>query len=399
MSDKVRLVQDNPDCSYLPVKKLKCLLLLVVAVTIFLLYRPDFNQYDSLPQKYLYARKTYNILFWTEFFNQYTWYSKDDSNAGEDSLKSVNCPVTNCFFTHNHSYFNNLVDFDVIMIHGPEHLDEIPAHFSSKQLYIFVSLEAPTFIRENLSPFDNYYNLTMTYRMDSDIKWDYGRVLKTETEEVIAPSKNPQWLIPDDQFFDENYFKIYVNKTKSIAWFASNCEAFNKRQDLVKKMQQLIDIDVYGRCGNLSCQGPNCDQLLTTTYKFYLSFENSLCQDYVTEKLYKALEQYTIPLVFNGLKDKTKFAPPKSFINVDEFDTVEGLVDYLKFLINNPREYIKYFWWKKHYSIKRHLFRYTYCDLCQKLNNDSFMAENHQYKSINSWYNDGMCNQTSHIKF
>jgi alpha-1,3-fucosyltransferase len=285
------------------------------------------------------------------------------------------------------------------MIHGPEHIEVIPAHSSTKQLFIFVSLEAPTFIKENLSRYENYYNLTMTYRMDSDIKWDYGRVIAIETKEVIAPSINPQWIQPDDQFFDENYFKIYQNKTKSIAWFVSNCEAFNRRQDLVKRMQQLIDIDVYGKCGNLTCKGTDCEQLLTTTYKFYLSFENSLCQDYVSEKLYKALQQYTIPLVFNGLKDKTLFAPPKSVIDVDEFDTVEDLVNYLKFLMSNPREYLKYFWWKKHYSVERHLFRHTYCDLCQKLNNDSFMAEKHQYENIKTWYRDGMCNQTSHIVF
>lgn len=399
MSDKVSLVQVNPDFLYLPIKKLKYLVLLIVGIIFLIFYKPEFSQYDILPQKYLNEKKTFNILFWTTFFNQNTWYSEENRIADDESLKSVNCPVTNCFFTHNHSYLNNMADFDAIMIHGPEHLDEIPSHFSNKQLFIFVSLEAPTFIRENLTRYENYYNLTMTYRMDSDITWDYGRFISIETQEIIAPSKNPQWIEPDDQFFDENYMKIYENKTKSIAWFVSNCDAFNRRQDLVKKMQQFIDIDIYGKCGNLTCEGPNCDQLMTTTYKFYVSFENSLCQDYVTEKLFKTLEQFTIPLVFNGLKDITMFAPPKSFINVDEFDTVEDLVDYLKYLMDNPREYIQYFWWKKHYHIKRQLFRYTYCDLCQKLNDHNFMTEKHEYESIKSWYNDDMCNQTSHIQF
>ena len=164
-------------------------------------------------------------------------------------------------------------------------------------------------------------------------------------------------------------------------------------------MQQFIDVDIYGKCGNLSCTA-NCDQLLTTTYKFYLSFENSLCQEYVTEKFYRALNQMIVPIIFNGAKDKKMYGPPKSFIDVNEFDTVENLVNYLKSLINNPREYLKYFWWKKHYTVKTHpVFPYTHCELCKKLNDKTFMSEKHQYESIQSWFFDGMCNQTSHIKF
>ncbi|KAL7039315.1 hypothetical protein ACKWTF_009862 [Chironomus riparius] len=242
--------------------------------------------------------------------------------------------------------------------------------------------------------------MTMTYRMDSDVEWDYGKIVSAETNEVIAPSKSPYWKSPEDNFFDQDFLNIYLNKTKSIAWFVSKCNAHSKRQNLVQKMKELVDVDIYGKCGNLSCEGIVCDEMLTTTYKFYLSFENSLCTDYVTEKLYRALNEYTIPIVFNGLRDMTMYSPPKSFINANDFDTPEDLVNYLKFLMSNPREYIKYFWWKKHYNVKTHpVYPYTHCELCKKLNDKSFMTENHQYRDIKSWFFDGACNQTSHIKF
>ena len=54
-------------------------------------------------------------------------------------------------------------------------------------------------------------------------------------------------------------------------------------------MKNWIPIDRYGKC----TAGGDCDNTcfknLGTKYKFYLSFENSLCKDYVTEKLWRIL--------------------------------------------------------------------------------------------------------------
>ena len=193
--------------------------------------------------------------------------------------------------------------------------------------------------------------------------------------------------------------QIYQNKTKSIAWFVSNCHAFNKRLDLVKKLQTLIDVDIYGKCGTLKCNEMECNHLLTSTYKFYLSFENSLCIDYVSEKFFRPLEEYNIPIVYNGVKNNSNFGPPKSFIDANNFETIEALVDYLKYLIDNPREYIKYFWWKKHYRVKTHNnYLYAFCNLCQKLNDENFMSQKLQYDDMHSWYNEDKCDQNYGLK-
>jgi hypothetical protein len=47
--------------------------------------------------------------------------------------------------------------------------------------------------------------------MDSDVEWDYGKIVSAETNEVIAPSKTPNWKSPDDSFFGKikkNHFPI-----------------------------------------------------------------------------------------------------------------------------------------------------------------------------------------------
>jgi alpha-1,3-fucosyltransferase len=200
---------------------------------------------------------------------------------------------------------------------------------------------------------------------------------------------------------DEKMMEIIMKKKKNIAWFVSNCLTKSRRAILGKRMMELTTIDIYGNCGPLKCQVDHqpCLDMLTTDYKFYLSFENSLCRDYITEKIYRPLTQYVIPIVFNG-GNTTLFAPPKSFINANDFDTVKDLVKYLEFLSNNPKEYIKYFWWKKHYRIKSHpVYQYSLCELCMKLHNETFMQSPHRYQDINAWYRDDMCNQKAHINF
>ena len=66
-----------------------------------------------------------------------------------------------------------------------------------------------------------------------------------------------------------------------------------------------------------------CLQMLSTSYKFYLAFENSLCADYITEKFWKVLDYNVIPVVVNGV-NMTKFAPPNSYIDLKDFRNLEG---------------------------------------------------------------------------
>jgi len=82
---------------------------------------------------------------------------------------------------------------------------------------------------------------------------------------------------------------LFVGKTKLVAWFVSNCNAVNGRENYVNELRQYIDVHVYGVCGDLSCprsDARRCFDMLATDYKFYLAFENSNCRDYITEKFY-----------------------------------------------------------------------------------------------------------------
>ncbi len=91
----------------------------------------------------------------------------------------------------------------------------------------------------------------MTYRLDSDVPWLYGGFMEIHSGKIMDPLSNPTWTNPDDNFYDEVLYNKARNKTKEIAWFASqNCEtAPSQRIKVIKQLQKFIKVDIYGSCG------------------------------------------------------------------------------------------------------------------------------------------------------
>ena len=92
----------------------------------------------------------------------------------------------------------------------------------------------------------------------------------------------------------------------------------------------------------------DCHDYLAENYKFYLAFENSLCVDYVTEKLWSQLQRDIVPVTYAWINNSDAF-PPNSYINALDFESVKDLADYLIYLDENEQEYRKYFQWKEKY--------------------------------------------------
>ena len=86
-------------------------------------------------------------------------------------------------------------------------------------------------------------------------------------------------------------------------------------------------------------------------YKFVISFENSLCLDYVTEKLFRWMAYNIVPIVLDLHGNYAKFAPARSYINALDFPSVRDLAAYLKLLDGNDTLYSEYFWWKGSYHV------------------------------------------------
>ena len=114
---------------------------------------------------------------------------------------------------------------------------------------------------------------------------------------------------------------------------------------LVKTLLNYMPIDIYGGCHHLQCDRADyrqCCQMVERRYKFYLSFENSVCRDYVTEKVFRWSDYNVVPVVY-GLGYENLGLPPDAYINALNFESVEDLANYLKYLDSNDTAYNEYF--------------------------------------------------------
>ena len=232
---------------------------------------------------------------------------------------------------------------------------ELPPRTNPRQKWIMNSRETPAKERINATYFD-LFNATASYLSTADVVQKFGDVKRRETR-VPRSYHHDNW-----------------GSKKNVAWMISHCgNKYGGRWAYAGELAKHIDVSVYGKCGNLTCpkdQETSCMDSLNKSFRFYLAFENSLCAEYVTEKLYRTLKSDMIPIIY-GLYDYKTMLPEKSVIDVRDFHSPKHLADYLKLLAENKTLFDSYFTWKEHYEV----FYYDYdpymtgmaCNLCEYL--------------------------------
>jgi hypothetical protein len=98
-------------------------------------------------------------------------------------------------------------------------------------------------------------------------------------------------------------------KPKDILWVVSHCDTPSKRSAYVELLRDAlrssgVGLDQFGKCNKRPLGDWNTvNQTFYEEYSFYLSFENSLCRDYITEKFFKVLNSSrVIPIVRGASK-------------------------------------------------------------------------------------------------
>ncbi|GAB6020694.1 hypothetical protein CHUAL_003363 [Chamberlinius hualienensis] len=320
------------------------------------------------------AVKTKRILYWTPFYSSTDYYFGFGQQPFLNKCKqSAGFTKVQCETTSNRSLLNSS---DAVIFHIRDlNYDDIPKWRKPDQIWIFFLMESPQNTnRPAARQLDGIFNWTMTYRRDSDVPNAYFKVIK-----------QPNLIEWNATTMLDNIIK---KKKRLAAWLVSNCYPKNHRQDIVKKLQQFIPIDVYGQCGQ-PCPGKTskeCLDFIFSNYKFYLAFENSLCKDYLTEKFSNALKANAVPIVYGGA-DYNAIAPPNSFINIKNFISARELANYILNINASQTLYRNYFQWKKFYQIAP---QNSFCHLCEKLHTTDLADEFNRktYNNMTRWWFD-----------
>lgn len=226
----------------------------------------------------------------------------------QDSLKSVNCKYQNCYVVRDREYFLDVLDYDAILFTVKGLIDnDLPLARADNQLYVFVSQESPTY-----HPFHEqwnwFFNYTWTYKLDSDIVHPYF-IVRNRRGEAVGPKINARWRnLALMRPTEKSVIEKLKNKTDAAAWFVTNCNGNTKRLAYGHRLNQALNkynlsVDIYGECGDKICpkgRFEDCQKTVQSFYYFYLAFENSYHDDYVTEKLLTALKHNTVPVVLGG---------------------------------------------------------------------------------------------------
>ncbi|GAV00924.1 hypothetical protein RvY_11706 [Ramazzottius varieornatus] len=209
------------------------------------------------------------ILFWTPFFGGSNSYMSEEG----DRLRHKKCPESHCVLSENRSLWK---ESSAVIFHAADtSIGDLPPQRLSHQYYIFFNLESPVHSHSLTTP--HFYNLTFTYRFDSDIIADnYIQYYKPK-------------LLSSKIELD----RIWEQKTKGAVAMVSNCVDF--RMEYIVQLAKYFPIDIYGSCGNLSCpktEREKCEKMVGS-YKFYISFENRwvlhACRKLSADKQKKAI--------------------------------------------------------------------------------------------------------------
>lgn len=338
----------------------------VLLLGVSLLYLPDpYKPEQFVPEE----KHAVTLLIWTHPFGRYR--------------KLPNCSalyqIGGCTLTDDvHVY----PQADAVVIHHRDvatgTADLPPEPRPLEQKWVWMNYESPSHT-SGLWRFEGVYNLTMTYRTDSDIFLPYGYLLprgsKTEglndrfAHPLLAPSRS------------------HLLRPRLVAWVISNWSESHARVALYHQLRRYIRVDVFGRAGRpLPEDSGGSVVRLVGRYQFYLALENSQHTDYITEKLWNAVRAGAVPVVLGPSRQNyERFLPPEAFIHVDDFPTVRGLARYLLMLRRNPARLRRHLDWRGDYSLHQPAFwAEHYCTVCRAVRRTRGRADSVQ--DLTRWF-------------
>lgn len=146
----------------------------------------------------------------------------------------------------------------------------------------------------------------------------------------------------------------FLKEISPILFIQSNCDTLTERDMYVSQLMMLQPIDSYGDCLNnrtlpVKLKYHYKNHLKETNflhfiarYKFVIAIENAVCDDYVTEKFWRAIHLGVVPIYFGSPSIRDWMPNAKSAILLQNYPTPKLLSQHIDGLMQNDELYEEY---------------------------------------------------------
>ncbi|XP_064164082.1 alpha-(1,3)-fucosyltransferase 10 isoform X2 [Anguilla rostrata] len=255
------------------------------------------------------------------------------------------CGKNKCFFTINKTYHNH-PSTQAFLFYGTDfNIESLPLPRKAGHHWALFHEESP---KNNYklfhSPVITLFNHTATFSRLSHLP------LTTQYLESLELLTSRAHLVPLSQ-------KNRLRSTLApVVYVQSDCDPPSDRDAYIRELMRHIRVDSYGAClHNRDLPAPLRDSAamdepgflgILAQYKFILAFENAVCDDYITEKLWRPLKLGVVPVYYGAPNVRAWLPSNRSAVVVDPDEPPERLARYLRRLDENDGEYEAYLQWK-----------------------------------------------------
>jgi hypothetical protein len=224
---------------------------------------------------------------------------------------------------------------DAVVFHVPDldpgTFDRLPK--LSGQLWVAWYMESEVCHPHLAARFHRQFDLEISHRQDADFRTPYTTYFGPQVLEHMRIAPLPK---------TEERFAVFV---------ASNSREFSGRTHYAYELMRYLPVHSYGRCLR-NRPWPEDDgtraakHRLIARYRFTLAFENSVADDYVTEKFFDPLMVGSVP-VYLGARNVADFAPgERCYIDVRDFAGPRDVARHLLSLSTDESSYEEHLKWK-----------------------------------------------------
>ncbi|KAK7579633.1 hypothetical protein V9T40_000262 [Parthenolecanium corni] len=254
------------------------------------------------------------VLWWTAFSHR------------RDEIRK--CDHKHCFFTESRS-FRLVPETKAFLFYGSDiNLTDLPVPRKQEIWALFheESLKNAPFLSSE--KFTRLFNFTSTFDRESDLP---STTMHLSSLDAITDIK---YLVPT---------KLKNELLESIApivYIQSSCDTLINRDEYVVNLSQYLKIDSFGKCLNnaelptnlRTLESLNSPEFLAflSRYKFTIAVENAVCDDYITEKLWRSLIVGSVPIYFGSPTIRDWLPNDKSVIFIEDFASPRDLADFIE---------------------------------------------------------------------